>query len=164
MKKVVLRNYSFWRQWLPFGSKEVPPSPVPPPPTRRSPAEEVRAVAGKFFPQHSESQLAEAVFPNVTIKTKVLLACEKATKKHIPNQMLGKLQTMDDVLSYFLSSTHNPKRCLVSQTKAKVQGPINLSVETRNSFVGKKGPRMAFQNFDDLKHAKFLSKKKRQMV
>lgn len=90
MKKVVLRNYSFWRQWLPFGSKEVPPSPVPPPyeiiprvpdtilmqcfdhrPTRRSPAEEVRAVAGKFFPQHSESQLAEAVFPNVIIKTKV---------------------------------------------------------------------------------------------
>ena len=92
---------------------------------------------------------------------KVLLACEKATKKHIPNQILGKLQTMDDVLGYFM---HSSKRCLISQTKSKVQGPINLSIETRNSFVGKKGPRMAFQNFDDRAHAKFLSKKKRQAV
>ena len=82
--------------------------------------------------------------------------------KDVPNQMLGKMQCMEDVMNYFLGNTNGAGRSLL--TRPKLRRPVNLSVGTRHSFSGKKGPRAAFQNFSDPEHAKFPSKKKRALV
>ena len=96
----------------------------------------------------------------------VLLSCEKAFSRTIPDNQLGLMITVNDVIQFFESpqqSSGNPRSLFPSLDVIRSQGelPQNLSFPEVAASVQKR-TRKPFQNFDSPEHAKFLTKQQRE--
>ncbi len=100
----------------------------------------------------------------------MLLSCEKAFNRSVPDDQLGSIITVNDVIKFFESPQQPPSNPNapfpnVDAIRAQDELPQNLSFpEMAEHSPVPKRTRIPFQNFDSPKHANFLNKQEREAI
>ena len=82
----------------------------------------------------------------------------------VPNRALGTIHTLGDLKTFFDTPPPKPPGVLFPDLRQKIKDlPTNLSVELP-PFGKRKSVRQSFQNYDDLRHSSFPSKKQRHHI
>ena len=98
----------------------------------------------------------------------ILLDCEKAFKRAIPDNKLGSILTVSDIVKFYKKPPPNTDPYAVfpqvDKTRSAGQIPPNLSFPkvTSEPSPTPKRTRVPFQNYNSLEHSRFLNKQQKE--